>query len=81
MHLVVARERPESTGGKKYFSAQFGQSALEKPSFWFLLSERQGPPVGVARIGDSPEPAAQVGSSRVRQMVVRKLTIGEQGVY
>jgi len=59
---------------------QFAQSALQEPAFRFLAGKLERPLVGRPGFRGPPEAAAQVGPSRMGQVVVGKITTIEDRV-
>ncbi len=61
-------------------SRQFAEPLLEKPAFRLLAGEPNGPLVGVLGVKDSSETPAKLGPSGVRQVIIRKVAAGDDGV-
>src|SRR5262245_6331647 len=67
-------------GRKKYFSAQFGEAALEKTAFRLLAREGQGVAVGSCGVGILAQTAEQIGPGSVGKVVVGQIAAAEEGI-
>ena len=61
-------------------SADVRQPALQEPALGLLPRQGERPRVRRARVGDSSKPTAQVGSRRVREVVLVEIAAGENRV-
>ena len=64
----------------EWLCLQFLKPFLQKAAFRFLFGQRQGPLVRLAGFGGSSQATAQIGASRVGQVVVGQITIRQDVV-